>query len=142
MGATNIWRHSPQLASLACSTQSEFYCEESGLGILSCPPVKSLMLPLSHLSLLSHSPSYAKLTFKVSVNFTQTTSKIYEFFNRPFGNHASDISANLSSPDDFSGAVKLVPQYQLVRPPVFDFESVNRSLPQSIPLDYPPLGRD
>ena len=105
-------------------------------------PLSTPLSPLSLLSLLSHSPSYAKLTVKVSVNFTQTTSKIYEFFNRPFGNHASDISANLSSPDDFSGAVKLVPQYQLVRPPVFDFESVNRSLPKSIPIDYPPLGRD
>ncbi len=50
---------------------------------------------------LSPSRSYAKLKAKESVNFTQTITKIYELFNRPFGKHASDISANLSSADDY-----------------------------------------
>ena len=47
------------------------------------------------------SPTYAKLKLKASVNFTQTSTRIYELFHRPFGNHAVHISANLSSPDDF-----------------------------------------
>ncbi len=97
------------------------------------------MLALSPFPL---SRSYAKLKVKVSVNFTQTITKIYELFHRPFGNHVSHISANLCSPDDHSGAIKLVPQHQLVRPPVFEFESVNRPLPESIPIDYSPLRRD
>jgi hypothetical protein len=71
------------------------------------------MLPLEHSDTrtLGHSDtrtlslcpfsSYAKLKVKVSVNFTQTKTEIYELFHRPFGNHASDLSANLCSPDDF-----------------------------------------
>jgi hypothetical protein len=46
-------------------------------------------------------PNYAKLKVKAFLNFSQTSSKIYELFNRPFGNHAVHISANLCSPNDF-----------------------------------------
>jgi hypothetical protein len=59
------------------------------------------MLPLTPSPTLPLSPSYAKLEVKVSVNFTQTTTEIYELFHRAFGNNAIYISANLCSPDDY-----------------------------------------
>lgn len=73
------------------------------LPVGSLPSIFQLFNPKSKISNPKsiHSPRYAKLKVKAFLNCTQTSSKIYELFNRSFGNHAVFISTNLSSSDDF-----------------------------------------